>query len=154
MHADRQEVGLISRVCHTNSTYEFHTHAHIHIHVHTHPHTHTHTHINSLAHSLSRMHTQTYEGSPMMLERCEDGKESKKMLDTLRLFNCLLPSESIAEMHAHADRTADQVCVRAGFCDVCVCAFVDVCICTRMYAQVHVFKYQFTCVLSCRTGTI
>ena len=137
-----------------------HTHTHTCAHTHTHTHTHTlslslsPTLTHSLAHSLSHMHTQTYEGSPMMLERCEDGKESKKMLDTLRLFNSLLPSESTAEMHAYADRTADQVCVRAGFCYVCVCAFVDVYICTRMYAQEHVFTHQFTCMLSCRTGTI
>ena len=40
---------------------------------------------------------QTYEGSPVVEERCEEGNESIKMLDMLRQLKCMLPSEASAE---------------------------------------------------------
>jgi protein-tyrosine phosphatase len=36
---------------------------------------------------------QTYEGSPMQVERCEEGHESERMVAMLKQLNCLVPSK-------------------------------------------------------------
>lgn len=57
---------------------------------------------------------QAYEGSPTQAERCEEGKESERMLAMLQQLQCLLPSEcSILEGTETEARPQQQLALLA-----------------------------------------
>lgn len=51
---------------------------------------------------------QTYEGSPTQTERCEEGKESERMLAMLQELQCLLPSQCGEQQLAETDARPPQ----------------------------------------------